>query len=52
MAVHRDGTVQLSPGPQTLLSCGDTLMVACELSQVDQVAQLLGHSDEPEPEAL
>ena len=52
VAVHRDGAVQLSPGPQTLLNCGDTLMVACELSQVDQVAQLLGQSDEPEPEAL
>ena len=50
VAVHRDDTVQLSPDPQTALRCGDTLMVACELSQVEQVTQLLGPSGSPDPD--
>lgn len=46
VAIRKGGDLMLSPGPQTVLNCGDTLIVACELSQIDQVTQLLGQSPE------
>lgn len=43
VAVQRkeDGEMELSPGPQAVLSPGDVLIVACELSQVEQVRNLM-----------
>ena len=49
VAVRKGEDLQLSPGPETQLSCGDVLVVACELANIDQVAQLLS-PDEPAPE--
>lgn len=46
VAIRKGGDLMLSPGPQAVLNCGDTLIVACELSQIDQVAQLLGQAPE------
>ena len=51
VAVRKGGAVQLSPGPQTVLDCGDTLVVACELAQGDQVTQLLGQPDSPDADS-
>lgn len=42
VAVHSAGTLKLSPGPQTTLEAGDVLVVACEISQIGLVSQLLG----------
>ena len=44
----RDGEdLRLSPGPSTVLERGDVVVVACELSNIDQVAQLLGPPERP-----
>lgn len=43
VAVHKGGELLLSPGPQTRLDAGDILVVACELNQMESVAELLGH---------
>ena len=42
VAVRKGEDILLSPGPQTLLEQGDVLVVACELSQLEQVSHLLG----------
>lgn len=42
VAVQKRGEIILSPDPQTVLEAGDTLVVACELSSLNQVSQLLG----------
>ena len=42
VAVYQQEKLQLSPGPQTVLSAGDVLVIACEISQIGQVSQLLG----------
>ena len=41
VAVCQGGGVQLSPGPGVVLGPGDTLVVACELAQAEQVTRLL-----------
>ena len=41
VAIQKGDDLQLSPGPETRLEQGDVLVVACELSQIDQVSQLL-----------
>lgn len=41
VAIQKGEDLQLSPGPETRLERGDVLVVACELSQIDQVSQLL-----------
>ena len=42
VAVRKGEDILLSPGPKTLLEQGDVLVVACELSQLEQVSHLLG----------
>jgi len=49
VAIHKDGELLLSPGPQTVLGPGDTVVVACELSHIDQVTQLLGEPPDQSP---
>ena len=41
VAIRSGESLRLSPGPDTVLEEGDVLVVACELSHIDQVAQLL-----------
>ena len=41
VAIQKGAELQLSPGPETELDQGDVLVVACELSQIDEVSQLL-----------
>lgn len=42
VAIQKESGLLLSPGPQSTLEAGDTVIVACELSQIDAVSQLLG----------
>lgn len=42
VAIRSGDALHLSPGPSTVLERGDVVVVACELSNIDQVAQLLG----------
>ena len=46
VAVRKGEEILLSPGPQTVLSAGDVLVVACELSQLEAVSRLLGYPAE------
>ena len=46
VAVRKGEEILLSPGPQTVLSAGDVLVVACELSQLEAVCRLLGYPAE------
>lgn len=41
IAVRHEGRLLLSPGPDTALEAGDTLVVACSVSDMGRVAQLL-----------
>lgn len=50
VAIRKGETLQLSPGPETELREGDVLVIACELSQIDQVSQLLGNPRSNEEE--
>lgn len=43
----KDKGLVLSPGPTTVLDCGDILIIACEFAQIDQVSHLLGQPAEP-----
>ncbi len=49
VAVRKGEEILLSPGPQTLLEVGDVLVVACELSQLGQVSELLNCQPEGDP---
>jgi K+/H+ antiporter YhaU regulatory subunit KhtT len=49
VAVRKGEEILLSPGPQTLLEAGDVLVVACELSQLGQVSELLNCQPEGDP---
>lgn len=42
VAVQKGADLLLSPGPQTRLDPGDVLVVACELSQLGLVSELMG----------
>lgn len=42
VAVYQKERLKLSPGPETVLTCGDVLVIACEISQIGAVSQLLG----------
>ena len=44
VAVRKGEDIQLSPGPGVRLEAGDVLVVACEMTQLGQVAKLLGSS--------
>lgn len=41
VAVRHEGEVQLSPSPHTLLQAGDSLVVACGVGDVEQVAEFM-----------
>lgn len=34
--------MEISPGPQTALQAGDVLMVACNVTDISRVEELLG----------
>lgn len=42
VAIKRGGSVDLSPGPQTVLYPGDELIVSCDIGHVARVGNLLG----------
>lgn len=42
IAVRRGDEMEISPGPQTALQVGDTLLVACNLTDISRVEELLG----------
>ena len=42
IAVRRGDEMEISPGPQTALQAGDTLLVACNLTDISRVEELLG----------
>lgn len=44
VAIQRGGDILLSPGPHTRLNPEDVLVVACELTRLEQVSELLGHT--------
>ena len=46
VAVRKGEDILLSPGPQLPLEAGDILVVACELSQLEQVSRLLSDPSE------
>ena len=50
VAIQKGSELQLSPGPETELAQGDVLVVACELSQIDQVSQLISPREMPQEE--
>ena len=50
VAIQKGTQLHLSPGPDMELDQGDVLVVACELSHIDQVAQLLDPGESPREE--
>lgn len=42
VAIRKETDVELSPGPQTLLEEGDTLIVACNMTNIGYVTELVG----------
>jgi K+/H+ antiporter YhaU regulatory subunit KhtT len=42
IAVRRKEQLQLSPGPQVQLEVGDVLMVACDVTDISRVTELVG----------
>lgn len=42
IAVRRGTEMEISPGPQTALQAGDVLMVACNVTDISRVEELLG----------
>ncbi len=43
VAIRRGGEIILSPGPMTVLESGDVLVVACDISRVEQVSDFINH---------
>ena len=42
VAVRRGEEILLSPGPQLVLQSGDVLVVACDITQISRVGELIG----------
>lgn len=40
-AIRREGSAWLSPGPDTVLAAGDVLVVACGVTDISRVSQLI-----------
>ena len=46
VAIRRSGEILLSPGPMTILEAGDVLVVACDISRVEQVSAFITRDKE------